>query len=225
MIKKLKVIGEKNDFKVNSIFCVGKNYFDHIKEFGTYDIPENPVIFLKPNNALINDGDKVSIPVYNKAQISDELHYESELVVAIGREGSNIPENKAKEYILGFAIGLDMTLRDIQSMSKKKGLPWAVAKGFFTSAPVSDIIPVNKISDPMNLDFEVFVNNVRKQQTNTRYMIFNIYKLISYISTVFTLAEGDLIFTGTPSGVGKVSSGDYISARLSNYINLGINIS
>jgi 2-keto-4-pentenoate hydratase/2-oxohepta-3-ene-1,7-dioic acid hydratase in catechol pathway len=223
--KLIKIKNTNNYFEVNNIYCIGKNYFEHIKEFENYEIPEEPVIFLKPNSSIIHSKEKVKIPVLNGKQISSNLQNEVEFVIAIAKDGENVLEDKADEYILGYAIGLDMTLRDVQSVAKKKGLPWSVSKGFMTSAPVSEIIEKLYINNPMDLKFELCINNNRIQFTNTDLMIFNINKLISYISSIFSISKGDLIFTGTPAGITNVKDGDVLKASLEDYINLEVQIS
>ncbi len=221
MRNSLKIFESSEKFEVNNIFCVGKNYLDHIKEFGQTEVPKNPVIFLKPNSALLKDNN-IKIPLINGKKISTNVHYETEMVIAIGKDGKNIKESEAWDYIFGYAIGLDLTLRDVQSEAKEAGLPWATAKGFINSAPIGEIVPKSEIADPMNCDIEVLINNNRKQISNTGLMILNIYQLISYISTVFNICKGDLIYTGTPEGVGKLNSEDKIKARLSNKYELNV---
>ncbi|MFC2093897.1 fumarylacetoacetate hydrolase family protein, partial [Bacteroidota bacterium] len=183
-----------------------------------------PVVFLKPNSAILDNHEKIIIPAINGKNISENLQNEVELVIAISKDGENIREDKTAEYILGYAIGLDMTLRDVQSKAKEKGLPWSVSKGFKTSAPVSEIIPKELVKNPMNLDFDLYVNDKRIQFTNTSLMLFNIYKLISYISSIFSIAKGDLIFTGTPAGISKLKSGDKLKAKLEDYLTLEIQV-
>lgn len=222
MGKYVNIYCSNEKFKVNNIFCIGKNYLDHIKEFGQTEAPEKPVIFLKPNSAILSDGSQISVPEINGKKISDNVHYETEMVVAIGKDGLNIHEENVNDYIFGYGIGLDLTLRDVQAEAKKAGLPWGTAKGFYGSAPVSDIIPKAFIENPMELDIEFKLNNIRKQFSNTKLMILNIYKLISHISTVFGIAKGDLIFTGTPEGVGELSAGDELHARLSELVELKV---
>lgn len=224
-MKKLVKIKNSNElFEVNNVYCIGKNYLDHIKEFDTTEIPKEPVVFLKPNSAILSNHEKIKIPVIDGKNISDNLQNEVEFVIAISKDGENILENKADEYIFGYAIGLDMTLRDLQSKAKEKGLPWSVSKGFKTSAPVSEIIPKELVKNPMDLDFELQVNGNRIQFTNTSLMIFNIYKLIAYISNIFSIAKGDLIFTGTPAGISKLNSGDELKAILADYLTLDIQV-
>ena len=224
MSKYIKILNSKKKFEVNNVYCIGKNYFEHIKEFGGNKVPEKPVVFLKPNSSIDNDGKTIKIPEYNGKPISELLHYETEFVIAISKAGLNIPEEEAKDYILGYCIGLDLTLRDVQNVAKTAGLPWTLAKGFYKSAPVSDIILANAEINPMNLEFELHINNIRKQFTNTSEMIFNIYKLIHYISSIFSLCKGDLIFTGTPSGVGKINTGDLLEARLCKLLSLNLKV-
>lgn len=225
MGKKVKISGKNEFFEVNNVFCIGKNYFDHIKEFGSNEKPENPVVFLKPNSAIIQSGEKIRIPEIDGQKISNSLHYETEMVIAIGKDGVNVAENEARGYIFGYAIGLDMTLRDVQSAAKKKGLPWSTAKGFYSSAPLSEILQDDGKLNPMNMNLELLINNNRKQFGNTSVMIFNIYKLIAYISNIFHLQKGDLIFTGTPDGVGEVGKGDKLEAMLGdNLLKLNVEI-
>ena len=210
-------------FTVNNIYCVGKNYVEHIEEINdNYIRKENdlPVIFLKPNSAICHNGGRISIPVYEGQKISETLSYECEIVVAIGKNGFGISESSAKEYIAGIGIGLDMTLRDLQTVAKQRGLPWAVSKGFIGSAPVSDLLPIEYINNPLELDFTLKINDVIVQNSNTKLMINNIYKLISFISSIFSLKKGDLIFTGSPAGSGIVQKGDILKASLNEVVNL-----
>jgi len=222
--KYIKIKHSDELFEVNNVYCVGKNYLDHIKEFENYEIPSEPVIFLKPNAAIITGDQKVKIPCIDGKSISDNLQNEVEFVIAISKDGENITEDKAADYIFGYAIGLDMTLRDVQSKAKEKGLPWTVSKGFKTSAPISEIIQKNVLKNPMNINFELSVNNNRIQFSNTNLMIFKINKIVSYISSIFSLSKGDLIFSGTPSGITKLKHGDKLMAKLGDYLKLSIQI-
>lgn len=199
---------------VGKIICIGRNYIEHAKEMQA-DIPVTPVIFLKPPSAIVYNGDNIIIP-----KISNEMHHEVELVVVIGKGGKNIPASEAATHILGYAIGLDMTLRDVQAEAKKKGLPWTVAKGFDTSAPISEVLLKEEIPDPHKLNIICRVNGSVRQQSNTDKMIFRVEKLIDYISSIITLERGDLIYTGTPEGVSQVNNGDIIEAELAGYIKL-----
>jgi 2-keto-4-pentenoate hydratase/2-oxohepta-3-ene-1,7-dioic acid hydratase in catechol pathway len=200
--------GEQSPFRVGKILCLGRNYAEHAKEMQA-DIPKVPVVFLKPATAIIHDGERILLPPFAR-----ELHHEVELVVLIGREGRDIPEHAAPDHIAGYAVGLDMTLRDVQSDAKKQGLPWSVAKGFDTSAPVSRFRPAREIPDPHNLGIRLCVNSHVRQESTTAKMIFRLERIVSYLSTVFTLEAGDLIFTGTPDGVGPVLPGDTLEASI-----------
>jgi 5-carboxymethyl-2-hydroxymuconate isomerase len=146
------------------------------------------------------------------------------MVIAIGRGGSRIPRSGASSYIAGYGVGLDMTLRDLQATAKKQGLPWAVAKGFDTSAPVSDFLPASSVHNPDSLDISLAVNEVIRQRSNTSRMLFSVPEIVSQVSEVFTLDEGDLIFTGTPEGVGPVSAGDRLHAVLHSVAELTVSI-
>lgn len=221
----LKVKDSSELFEVNNVYCIGKNYLEHIKEMETPDvIPSEPVTFLKPNSAVVPSGSIVKIPVVNGKPISDNMQNETEIVIAIGKKGKDIAENFAGEYIFGYAIGLDLTLRDIQSNAKKTGQPWSISKGFYGSAPVSDIIKADDMPDPKNMDFELRINGKLKQSGNSNQMMFNINKLISYISHIFSLEKGDLIFTGTPEGISKLNQMDVLEADLAGLTKLQIKI-
>jgi 2-keto-4-pentenoate hydratase/2-oxohepta-3-ene-1,7-dioic acid hydratase in catechol pathway len=199
---------------VGKIVCIGRNYAEHAAEMKS-DIPDKPVIFLKPSTALISNGEFIILP-----KISNDVHHEVELVVAIGKNGKNIPGSKALSHVLGYAVGLDMTMRDLQGEAKKKGLPWSVAKGFDTSAPISKIIPSDEIGNPNNLTINCRVNGQLRQSSSTNKMIFKIETLIEFISSIYTFELGDLIYTGTPEGVGKVTHGDLIEVELEGFVKI-----
>jgi 2-keto-4-pentenoate hydratase/2-oxohepta-3-ene-1,7-dioic acid hydratase in catechol pathway len=224
MQKFLNIQGLGERIQVNNIYCIGKNYLDHIKEFANPEVPKTPVIFCKPNIALLNYGESVSIPEINGKPLSENMQNEVEIVVVIGKDGYKIPEAEAENHILGYAIGMDLTLRDLQATAKEKGLPWTVAKGFNTSAPVSDIVLKEKIKDIQNVEFGLDINGNRKQFTNSNLMIFKINYLVSYLSNIFYLSKGDLIFTGTPEGISKLNSGDMLKAYLSDLVSLEVNV-
>lgn len=204
--------GLEAELNVNSIFCIGRNYAKHAEELKNV-VPEQPMVFLKPVSAIIFDGESIVIPEQSK-----EVHHEVELVVAIGKTGKNIPESQALRYIKGYGIGIDVTARDIQQVAKAKSHPWSVAKGFDTFAPLSRFVNSSQIKDPQELDLNIEVNGEVRQQGNTRDMIFPVKTLISYLSTIFTLNPGDLIFTGTPEGVSPIKSGDKIKATLGEHL-------
>ncbi|MBW7889091.1 MAG: fumarylacetoacetate hydrolase family protein [Bacteroidetes bacterium] len=207
-MKNALLLPSRKKIPINNIYCVGQNYAEHAKEMGS-TVADVPVIFLKPTSAVVESGSSVIIPA-----MSNNVHHEVELTVLIGTSGRNIPAGEALKHVAGYGIGLDMTMRDIQSEAKKHGKPWTTAKGFYTSAPLSSFMEVSAISDPQNLDFSLTVNGVQRQKTNTSKMNFKIHELISFLSTVFSLEEGDVIFTGTPEGVAQVIEGDVLNAEL-----------
>jgi 5-carboxymethyl-2-hydroxymuconate isomerase len=195
-----------NEFIIGKILCIGRNYVDHIKELGN-EAPVAPVIFMKPASAVIGDGGPVVIPPY-----SQDCHYEAELAVLIGTEGKHIPEADALGYVAGYGVAIDMTLRDVQDSLKKKGLPWDIAKGFDTACPLSDFVPAAQVPDPQNLNIRLLLNDEERQNGSTGLMIHPVAKIISHLSGIFTLEEGDIILTGTPAGVGRVTAGDRMEA-------------
>ncbi|MBI3194687.1 MAG: fumarylacetoacetate hydrolase family protein [Ignavibacteriae bacterium] len=213
-MKSVRIRNKDYTLQVSKIFCMGRNYLEHAREMRA-EVPDAPVVFMKPSAALLTDGEDIVRP-----PISKLMHFESELVVAIGKTGSRVSPIKAREYILGYGIGLDMTLRDVQDEAKRKGLPWTTAKGFDTSAPISEIIPVDQIINKQELDFECRVNSVPRQRGSVKNMIFSPEYIISFLSFIFTLEEGDLIFTGTPEGVGEVNEGDIVEAELLGYTKI-----
>jgi acylpyruvate hydrolase len=189
------------------IIAVGRNYVDHIQELNN-ERPDEPVIFSKPETALLKNNE----PFYHP-DFSSDIHHELEIVVKISKMGKNIEEKFAHKYYDEIGLGIDFTARDVQSKLKAKGLPWELAKGFNDSAPISDFLPKNQF-DLGNLNFHLDKNGQRQQTGNTSFMLYSIDYLISFISKYFTLKTGDLIFTGTPSGVSKVQIGD----RLTGFI-------
>ncbi|HUL42920.1 MAG TPA: fumarylacetoacetate hydrolase family protein [Bacteroidota bacterium] len=214
MTERVQIYGTGQEIEVRKIFCLGKNYAAHAREMKS-EVPSSPVVFLKPPTAILADRKDIRIP-----SLSKEAHHEVELVVAISRDGKNIPARDAYDYVLGYAIGLDMTLRDVQNEAKKKGEPWTVAKGFDTSAPVSAVIPRSMIPDPHALTIRCTVNGKVRQESTTQNMIFSIPATIAFLSSLFTLERGDLIFTGTPEGVGPVHAGDEIRAELVGFASI-----
>jgi 5-carboxymethyl-2-hydroxymuconate isomerase len=203
---------------VGKILCLGRNYVAHAREMKA-DLPRTPVVFLKPATALVHSGEKIVIP-----PLSHELHYEAEMVVVMDEDGKDIPEERALSHVYGYAVGLDMTLRDLQSEAKVNGLPWSIAKGFDTSAPVSEVVPKDRINDPHSLQLTLQVNGRTRQHASTGDMIFRIEKIIAFLSQIFTLERGDLIFTGTPEGVGEVKSGDTLVAELTSVGTLSVSV-
>jgi len=212
--------GLKKRLPINTIFCIGRNYMEHAKELNN-PVPKSPVIFIKPITTIIYSGYTINLPSQ-----SNNVHYETEVLVAIGKSGKDIDPEDALNYVEGYGIGIDVTARDLQSEAKSKSLPWAIAKGFDTFAPISNFVAVDKIKNPTDLSFSMSLNDEVKQSGNTSNMIFPISMLISKVSEYFTLNPGDIIFTGTPSGVGALNPGDKIVATLGddNLTSLKVNV-
>ncbi len=186
------------------IFCIGRNYLDHTKELGN-EVPEEPIIFMKPKSALVQNHTPFYYP-----EFTNELHYECELVVRISKNGKYIQEKHAPNYYNGITVGIDFTARDIQIVLKSKGLPWEKAKSFDNSAAVGKFIDVVNGQPTKSLPFSFAKNKEVVQKGNSDDMIFSVNKLISNISNFFSLNIGDLIFTGTPAGVGECIVGDIL---------------
>lgn len=190
------------------ILCIGRNYAEHVREMGDVaDLPEEPVVFLKPSTALVASGGEVVIPPQ-----SEDVHHEVEIVAVVGRGGKDIPEDRALDHIGAYALGLDMTARDVQRRAKDQRAPWSVAKGFDTFAPLGPLTSAVDVPDPQQLGLRLTVNGEVRQEGRTGDMIFPVAFLVAYLSRIFTLEPGDLIFTGTPEGVGPVHSGDVLEA-------------
>lgn len=200
------------------IICVGRNYVDHAKELKN-EVPTEPVIFLKPETAILPKRNPFFIPDF-----SNEVHYEAELVIRINKIGKNIQEKFAHKYYDEVTVGLDFTARDLQQKLKEKGLPWEKAKAFDGSAAVGKFIQLDKIKDIENLEFTLHKNGELAQKGNPQQMIFSIHKLIAYVSQYFTLKIGDLIYTGTPAGVGKVEKDDQLELKLNEQTVLKLNV-
>jgi len=201
------------------ILCIGRNYIDHAKELNN-PVPENPVFFLKPDTALLRRNRPFYYPDF-----SQDIHYECELVVKINKLGKNIQKKFAHTYYDELGIGIDFTARDLQSNSKKKGLPWEIAKAFDSSAPLSmEFIDKKEFKDIHNIRFHLNKNGDKVQNGNSGDMIFDIDELIVYLSRFFTLKTGDLIFTGTPAGVGPVRIGDTLEAFIEDRMMLSCKI-
>lgn len=190
------------------IVCVGRNYTEHISELGN-ERPSEPVLFMKPDSAILRNTHPFYIPDF-----SDNVHYEAELVVRIHRIGKNISERFANRYYKEITLGLDFTARDLQDKLKAKGLPWERAKAFDCSAVIGDFVPVTEISNLSNVPFRLEKNGAVVQASTPQHMLYSIDALIAEISKYFTLKIGDLIFTGTPAGVGKVEKDDILEGYL-----------
>ncbi len=190
------------------IICIGRNYVDHAKELNN-PLPENPLFFMKPDTALLIRNRPFYIPDF-----SNEIHYETELVIKISKNGKNIQEKFAGNYYDKITLGIDFTARDLQKKCKEKGHPWEIAKAFDNSAPISTFIPLSELHNPKEIKFHMDLNGNTVQNGSSKDMIFSFEKVISYVSQFIYLKMGDMIFTGTPAGVGKVGIGDRITAYL-----------
>lgn len=189
------------------IVCIGRNYSEHIRELNN-EVPEEPVIFIKPDNALLRNNAPFYIPDFTQ-----DVHYETELVLKITKVGKSIPVQFAADYFQEIGLGIDFTARDVQNRLKSKGLPWEKAKGFDHSAAVGTFYPKSDF-DITNLNFTLQVNGQLVQQGNTQDMIHSFDAIISHVSQYFTLKKGDLIFTGTPAGVGSIKPGDRLVGHI-----------
>ncbi len=198
--------------------CIGRNYVEHAKELGN-EVPDEPVIFMKPNSALHH----MSNPFYYP-EFTNELHYECELVIKISKNGKLIEQRHAGEYYDSISVGIDFTARDIQNELKKKGLPWEKAKAWDGSAVIGKWQPISKALDVKNIDFSLKKNGVAVQQGNTGNMIHSVDKIVSYVSRFFSLNIGDVIFTGTPAGVGECVTGDELEGFLGEVSLLNLSI-
>lgn len=192
------------------VIAIGRNYIDHAKELNN-PVPESPVIFMKPDTAILKDNKDFYYPEFSK-----DIHYECEVVVRICNEGKHVSKKFAHKYYDAIGLGIDFTARDIQADHKAKGLPWELAKAFDHSAVISSLIPKEEFEDLNNIDFSLLKNGNVVQNGNTKDMIFDIESLIVYISKFITLRKGDLIYTGTPAGVGPVNIGDKLEGFIAD---------
>jgi acylpyruvate hydrolase len=215
-MKTAKIPATDQEFTIGKIVCLGRNYAEHARELGN-ELPTAPVIFMKPATAVICDGGTVQIPSYSQA-----CHHEVELAILIGREARGVSEDEAMEYVAGYGVAIDMTLRDVQDRLKSKGLPWEIAKGFDTSCPLSAFVPASEVADPHNLALRLSVNGEQRQNSTTANMIHRVPQMLSHISSIFTLEPGDVILTGTPPGVGPVQAGDIMEAEISGVGSLKV---
>ncbi len=211
------VQGSAERFPVHRIYCVGKNYAAHIREMGA-DLREPPCFFLKPADAILLSG-RMPYPPGTR-----NLHYEGELVIALGKGGRNIAVGNAFDYIFGYAAGLDMTRRDLQTYAGSRGQPWDTGKAFDHSAPITAIVPAAQAAQVTQGRLQVRVNGALKQDTELADMIWKVEEIVSELSKLFTLQPGDLIFTGTPAGVGPVVPGDRIEVRIGGLPPLDVDV-
>jgi len=205
----LPVVGDSMRFPVNRIYCVGRNYADHAREMGHDPDREPPFFFMKPATAIVTDGQAMAYPALSK-----DVHHELEMVVAIGKGGCNISADHALDHVWGYGLGLDMTRRDLQGEAKKMGRPWDTGKAFDQSAPCSALVPVSQCGHLSKGRIYLTVNGQVKQDGDLAMMIWNVPETIAYLSTLFTLMPGDLIFSGTPAGVAAVQRGDVLEGHV-----------
>jgi len=203
--------GSLLDLPVGKVVCIGRNYLDHIRELQNV-VPDTPILFMKPATALTTLEQPIQLPVER-----GECHHEVELAVLVGRLLRNADAETARQAVLGYGIALDLTLRDLQNTLKNKGHPWETAKAFDGACPLSPFLKPEALSEPQAADLSLRVNGQIRQQGNTRQMMVGIFELMAYISTHFTLHPGDVVLTGTPSGVGPLASGDRLILNLAGY--------
>ncbi len=196
------------------IICIAKNYAAHARELNDA-VPREPVFFLKPDTSLLRRNRPFYYPDF-----SNEIHYETEIVLKINRLGKSIAEKYAHRYFQEIGVGIDLTARDLQRKCREEFLPWEASKGFESSAPVNKFVNKNNFDDLDNINFGLCINDKKVQQGNTKNMIFDFNQLIAYVSRFFTLKTGDLIFTGTPEGIGPVHKGDHLQADIENEVLL-----
>ena len=214
----IKIKNSSQQIPIGKIVCIGRNYAEHAKELGN-ELPAKPVLFLKPASAVIYSGDDIVYPSFG-----NDLHHEVELLLLIGSNVKDASPEEAENAIAGYGVGLDMTLRDVQSNLKSKGHPWTLAKCFDTSAVISDFILKEDYKLSLDEKITLSVNGVIKQEDTLASMIFNPAELVEYVSSVMRLEKGDLIFTGTPAGVSKVNRGDKIVASIEGVAELACGI-
>jgi fumarylpyruvate hydrolase len=213
----LAVEGTDARFPVGRIYCVGRNYAEHAREMGHDPDREPPFFFMKAANSIVPSGSTIGYPVGTK-----DVHHEIEMVVAIAKGGKNIAVEKALEHVYGYAVGLDMTRRDIQGEAKKMGRPWEMGKSFDESAPISELKPAAKIGHPAKGAIWLKVNGQVKQQGDLAMQIWTVPEQINYLSNLITLQPGDLIFSGTPAGVGPIKAGDKLEGHVDGVGDLAV---
>jgi fumarylpyruvate hydrolase len=219
IVPSLPVVGDTRRFAVNRIYCVGRNYVDHAREMGHDPDREPPFFFMKPANSIVADGKDMQYP-----NLSNDVHHEIEMVVAIGKGGANISADKALEHVYGYGVGLDMTRRDLQGEAKKMGRPWDTGKAFDQSAPCAALTPATQFGHPTKGTVKLLVNGEVRQEGDLNQLIWNVPDTIAYLSTLFTLEPGDLIMSGTPAGVGPVKKGDVLEGSVEGLTPLKMKI-
>ena len=216
----LPVAGSDDRFPVGQLFCVGRNYADHAVEMGGDPDREPPFFFIKPSFSILADGALMTYP-----ELSEDVHHEVELVVAIGKHGRHVSETDSLDIVYGYGVGIDMTRRDLQAEAKDKRRPWEAGKSFVGAAPCGSIARREDVGDIDSGDIKLSINGEVKQSGDVNQMIWKTAEVIARLSTLFELNPGDLIFTGTPAGVGPISKGDEITANISGLPPLAFKIS
>lgn len=214
----VRINGQQQTVAVGKIICIGRNYAEHAKELGNL-VPDSPILFMKPASCIVHDGGKVVIPGY-----SEECHHEVELAVLIGRKGRNIKPANALKHAAGYAVAIDLTLRDVQNQLKRKGHPWEIAKAFDTSCPLSDFVPADMVVDIRNLNLKLSVNGELRQKGNSADMMRPVAEVIAVMSHYFTLEAGDILLTGTPAGVSVLHPGDLVEAEIEGLATLHVTV-
>lgn len=217
-MREVKIKGTDKKYLVGKIICLGRNYLDHIRELGN-KVPDRAVIFCKPASSMISNGGQIELPSY-----TDDCHHELELAVLIGTAGKNIAVEKALAHVAGYGVALDLTLRDLQSELKDKGMPWEIAKGFDTSCPLSDFVAADQVDNPNAIRLTLKVNGELRQEGTTAQMMRSVEEIIAEFSQFYTLEPGDIILTGTPAGVGRIQSGDELYGEIEQVGTLRVTV-
>jgi 5-carboxymethyl-2-hydroxymuconate isomerase len=210
--------GQHDSIAVGKIICVARNYAEHARELGN-PVPDRAVLFMKPASSILPSGGVIDIPPH-----VGSCHYEIELAVLIGKAGKQIEEAAALDHVAGYGVALDLTLRELQNELKAKGLPWEIAKAFDTSCPLSSFVPASQVPEPQNLRLRLRVNGELRQDGTSADMLRPVARLISEASQHFTLEAGDILLTGTPSGVGPLVSGDRVEAVIESVGTLSVSV-
>lgn len=213
------IAGSGKKFPIHRIYCIGRNYAEHIKEMSEKQEEDMPMFFQKPADAIVLTGGTMPYPGE-----TENLHYEMELVAAIGKEGYKVSEDEALDLVFGYTVGMDMTRRDLQGLCKKRGWPWDIGKAVDFSAPISEIHTVADVGHPSKGRIELSVNGETRQDGDLEQMIWTIPQMISRLSTMWHLKPGDLIYTGTPAGVGAVKPGDKLTGSVEGVTGIEITI-
>ena len=206
------VDGQPVNLPLGKVVCVGRNYAEHAKELNN-PVPTSPILFIKPATAVVSMDDDIVIP-----RDQGECHHELEMSVLIGKALHKASEQQVEQAILGYGLGLDLTLRDVQAKLKQKGHPWEIAKSFDGACPLSEFLSPDKLPDPQNTNLKLTVNGALRQSGNSADMITSVFKLIAHMSETFTLLPGDVVLTGTPAGVAALKLADELQLELANYL-------